>query len=175
MKNLYLLLIFLFILSCVNPTKKEEKIPSSEAKEVIKIPKEKVEKPTTIATTKKEEHTFFKLEKTACSGDCPVYEVIINKKGKVTFIGKKGVLKEGVTEFQLTDKQFKKLQNDLAKRDFLSYKKFYANPNLPDLPSTIVTHKNKEIKIKLWKDVPLDLIKVTEYLDTILLTKKLYE
>lgn len=124
---------------------------------------------------KESEAVFFKLEKTPCYGECPTYEITIDKNGKVTYIGKEYVLVKGKREFQLTESQFETFKKRLAKRDFTTYNDVYENPNLTDFPSTFVTHKNKRIKIKLWKNVPMDLIQVTEFLDGILLKKKFYE
>lgn len=121
------------------------------------------------------ENGLFKLIKTPCYGECPTYEVKIDKEGNVTFIGKSYVLVKGKTEFKLTDEEFTSLKEKLAKSNFSSYKRSYGNnKDLKDLPTTIVIHNKKRIKIRLWKSVPDNLIDITEFLDGILLAKKLY-
>lgn len=120
----------------------------------------------------REKNSFFKMRKTACFGDCPVYDLLINKEGKVSFNGKKYTLLKGNHEFQLSDKEFKTLKSKLGKKNFTSYESKYDNPKITDLPSTYITHNGKEVQVRLWGEAPKELIDVHEYLEGILLAKK---
>ena len=44
-----------------------------------------------------------------------------------------------------------------------------------DLPSTFITHKDKQVQIRLWKGIPKNLVDVHEYVQGILLDKKFFE
>ncbi|TYP98269.1 hypothetical protein C7447_103440 [Tenacibaculum adriaticum] len=125
---------------------------------------------------KREESTFLSFRKTECFGDCPVYDVSVDKEGNVTYNGKKYVVEEGTREFKLTDKEFSALKEKLNKNDFSSYKEVYDNPKIMDLPSTFITHKGKQVQIRLWSDeVPAELIDVHEYLQGLLIDKKFFD
>lgn len=121
------------------------------------------------------ESSLVSLSKTPCYGHCPVFEVNINKEGKVTYKGLKNVLVKGEKEFNLTEKQFSKLKSMLDKTSFSEYKTAYNNPRIMDLPSTYISHKNKEVQLRVWGEVPTELVQVTEYIEDILLAKKFYE
>lgn len=121
---------------------------------------------------KKEKNAFLIMRKTACFGDCPIYDVLINKEGIVTFNGKKHTLLKGKDEFQLSEKEFNALKEKLGKKEFTSYKSKYDNPKIKDLPSTYITHNGKKVEVRLWGEAPKELIDVHEFLEKILLNKK---
>lgn len=121
------------------------------------------------------ENKLISIKKTPCFGDCPVYQIFIDKEGNVVFNGIEYVLKKGKHEFKLTEKQLKKVSEMLAKKDFSEFKKAYDNPRITDLPSTFITHKGKQIKIRLWNNIPDELINIHEYIEGILLDEKFFE
>ncbi|HBI40101.1 MAG TPA: hypothetical protein DDY16_04050 [Tenacibaculum sp.] len=124
---------------------------------------------------KKEENILISLSKTACFGDCPVYEVSIEKDGKLIFNGRKYVKEKGIHIFSLEANQLKNLKNLLDKNNFKNFKKIYDNPKIQDLSSTIITYGNDQIKIRLWKNLPEKLIEIHEYIVDILYKKMLLE
>lgn len=132
-------------------------------------------KATLDALVKKAKTSFFTFRKSECFGDCPVYNVIIDAAGNVTYTGKKYVTETGVRKFKLSDKEFTKLKEKLESSSFSEYKKKYDDPNIMDLPSTYITHKDKQVQIRLWKNIPKDLINVHEYIEGLLLDKKYFE
>lgn len=121
------------------------------------------------------ENRLISIRKTPCFGDCPVYEVTISKDGKVTYNGINFVNEKGVKEFQLSEKELKKLNEKLSKKDFSEFAEEYNNPRITDLPSTYITHGGKQIHIRLWKDIPDELADVHEYIEGILLDKKYFD
>lgn len=124
---------------------------------------------------KKEENLLVSIRKTPCFGDCTVYDVTINKEGSVTYYGTKYVLKKGKHEFKLSDKEFEKLNAMLTVKSFDEFNDIYDNPAISDLPSTFIIHKGKQVKIRLWKNIPDELINIHEYIEGILLDKKFFE
>ncbi|WP_440069525.1 DUF6438 domain-containing protein [Tenacibaculum discolor] len=122
-----------------------------------------------------EKNNLLRIIKTPCFGDCPVYSVSIDKEGNVLYKGIEYVLVKGTQKFTLSEKQLQELNNKLNKKDFASFKDVYSNPKIPDLSSTYIVHDGKQILIRLWKDIPDELIDVHEYIDGILLDKKFIE
>jgi hypothetical protein len=118
-------------------------------------------------------NTFVKIRKTHCSGDGPVFDMIVINDGKVLFNGIENVLFKGIKEFILTEKKLKKLKDYFSKTSFNNYSESFVDKAIADFPSTFITYQNKEIEIKLWKNVPEELIFANEYLDVILLQEKL--
>ncbi|WP_428742229.1 DUF6438 domain-containing protein [Tenacibaculum sp.] len=123
----------------------------------------------------KEKNTLLSIRKTQCFGDCPRYSVSIDKKGNVIYNGIEYVLEKGIHEFTLSEEQLKELNNKLSKKDFSSFKDVYNNPKVQDLPSTYIIHNGKQIQIRLWNGIPDELIDIHEYVEGILLNKKLIE
>ncbi len=180
MKKYYIPIFILFVLVSCNSTKKSvnkedtvntEEIDSSIKKEIETVPIKVIPK----IPKKDTRNIFISLKKTACSGDCPVYEATVFKDGMVIYKGIKSVLVKGKQEFKLTDEAFEKLKQMFAKTSFKNYNKTYANPKDTDFSSIFITHKNKQVEIKLWKNVPKELAFAYEYLEGLLLEKKLFE
>ncbi|GFD75396.1 DUF6438 domain-containing protein [Tenacibaculum sp. SSH1-16] len=122
-----------------------------------------------------EKNNLLRITKTQCFGDCPVYTVSIDKEGNVVYNGVEYVLVKGIQKFTLSEKQLQELNEKLTKKDFKSFKDAYNNPRIPDLSSTYIVHDGKQILIRLWKDIPDELIDIHEYIDGILLDKKFIE
>ncbi len=125
---------------------------------------------------KREQNALISIRKTACMGDCPSYDVYINKEGNLSFKGKEFTLEKGEKEFKLSEKQLSHINDILKKKDFSSYKDTYDNPRIMDLQSTFLVHNGKQVKIRLWNDdVPEELMELNEYIEGILLEKKFFE
>jgi hypothetical protein len=128
----------------------------------------------TIASIKHiAENMYVKISKTHCSGDCPVYDVVLFKDGKVLFNGIENVLVKGKQEFKISTKKMKKIKEMFQKTSFGTYLDNYADRSVMDFPSTFITHNNKQIEIKLWKKVPLELALASESIEDILLENKM--
>ncbi|MFT6748843.1 MAG: hypothetical protein ACJAQ1_000770 [Flavobacterium sp.] len=120
-------------------------------------------------------NTLIKLRKAHCSGDCSVYDVVFFKDGKVAFRGIESVLFLGKKEFTLSEVELKKVTNLFNKTTFKKYNTSFIDKTMADFPSTFISYNNKQVEIKLWKNVPDKLILAYEYLEEILLEKKLIE
>lgn len=121
------------------------------------------------------ENTFVKVSKTHCSGDCAVYDAILFKNGTVIFNGIENVSTIGKQEFTITESQMNKIKNMFDKTSFGTYFDSYSTKSVMDYPSTFITHNKKQIEIKLWKNVPLELALAYEAFEDILFEKKLIE
>jgi len=148
-----------------------EQLSKSEEFKTVAVNK----KETLDALIKKAKSAFFSIKKTECFGDCPVYDVTLDEKGNVTYNGKKYVKVSGVQKFQLTEEELATFKEKLANADFNSFKKVYDDPNLMDLPSTYISHKGKQIQIRLWRGIPKELSTVQSYLVEMLYDKKFLE
>lgn len=129
---------------------------------------------TTITEFIKEaKAVYLSIRNTECLGDCPVYNISINKEGEATYEGFKFVSQKGRKTFQLTDVEFDVLKEKLNSDSFATYKNVYDNPRLMDLPSTFIKHNGKQIKVRLWSDeVPMRLVHVNEYVQDLLISRK---
>ena len=119
------------------------------------------------------ENTFLRIRKTKCSGDCSVFEATILKNGLIIFNGIDNVPNIGLKDFKLTEEQFKMLKEKFSKTNFGTYFDAVLNESNKDFSSIFILHKNKEIEVKLWKNAPEELAIAYDYLDSILLEKKL--
>lgn len=129
-----------------------------------------------INTIKNEiKNTLVALRKTPCFGNCSVFNIRIDKEGRAYYNGIKHVIIQGKREFKLTKVEFKILKEKLSKTTFSSYESSYDNPRLMDAPSTFIKHQNKEIQLRVLKNVPKELIEVTKYIENLLLSRKFYE
>ena len=123
----------------------------------------------------KEENILISIRKTPCFGDCAVYNVTIDKSGNVSYNGIKYVLEKGIHEFTLTTNELEQLTKMLAKKDFNEFKDTYDDPRITDLASTYIVSNGKQIQIRLWNGIPDELIDIHEYIEGLLLDKKLFE
>lgn len=127
------------------------------------------------AIISEEKNTLLSIRKTPCFGECPVYSVKVDKEGNVTYNGVDYVLVKGIQEFKLTEEQLKELNEKLIKKGFDSFKEVYDNPKVLDLGNTFIIHDGRQVKIRLWKDIPDELVDIHEYIVDILFEKKLIE
>ena len=144
-----------------------------ESNEFSTIEKHSDEALTTLIN--KEKNILLRIQKTPCFGDCPVYTLSIDKKGNVIYNGSDYVLEKGIREFTLTETQLENITKTLVKKDFSEFKKVYDNPEISDLASTFIAHNGKQIEIRLWNNIPDELIEVHEYVEGILLDKKFFK
>lgn len=132
-------------------------------------------KETLTELIKKAETTFLSLRKTQCLGDCPIYDVTIDEDGNGVYKGIKFVTEIGEKKFKLTEEELASLKEKLGKNNFSEYQKSYDDPKIMDLPSTFITYQGEQVKIRLWKGIPKELIDVHEYIEGILLDKKFFQ
>lgn len=121
------------------------------------------------------ENTFVKISKTHCSGDCPVYDVTLFNDGKIIFKGIENVAILEEREFSISEEKMKAIKNKFEKTSFKDYSDSYVDKNFMDYPSTYITHNDKQIEIKLWKNVPDELAFAYEAIEDILFEQKLLE
>jgi len=123
----------------------------------------------------KEKNRLISIRKTNCFGECPVYEITIDKNGNVAYNGEQFVMEKGKRVFKLSKEELEKLNKKLSSKDFESFNDVYDNPRVMDLPSTYITYKEKQIQIRLWNNIPAELVDVHEYVEGLLLERKYIE
>lgn len=123
--------------------------------------------------TKTHQNSLIKLRKTACFGKCPIYELTVDKDGKLHFDGLDFVLVKGKKEIQLSATEFQTLKGYLSKTTFANYQETYNNPRITDLPSTYVTYQGKQIQIRIWEKVPTALKELVKHVEQLTKTHKL--
>ena len=121
------------------------------------------------------ENTYVKIRKSNCYGDCTVYDVVLFKNGKVIFNGIENVLSKGKQEFTISESKMKKIKVMFEKTFFDTYLESYIDKSLMDSSSTFITYNKKQIEIKLWKNVPSELVLAYQSIKDILFEKKLIQ
>lgn len=121
------------------------------------------------------ENTFVKLKTTACSGHCPIFNLTIYNDGSATFYGIENLPETGKKEFKISDGKLKKLKSLFNKTAFGTYIDSFSDESVVDVPSIYITHKDKEVIVKLWKDAPDEFAIAYDYIDGILLENSLIE
>lgn len=100
-----------------------------------------------------EKYDQVTLQRTACFGFCPVYEVKVDERDILVFKGGRFVAEaEGAVSKRLPDGSFKKLIAIAKAHDFASYDEAYPNEdgsNCPqratDMPSIIIAYDAKKL------------------------------
>lgn len=79
------------------------------------------------------------LERTACFGFCPVYQVTVESNGTVTYLGEMFVAVEGERRSQISQDQVRQIARQLESIDFFSLQDEYTDRGATDMPSAILT------------------------------------
>jgi hypothetical protein len=79
------------------------------------------------------------LERTACFGFCPVYQITVESNGTVTYQGEMFVAVEGEQSSQISQDQIRQIARQLESIDFLSLQDEYTDRGATDMPSAILT------------------------------------
>ncbi|KAJ49367.1 hypothetical protein BD780_003506 [Clostridium tetanomorphum] len=84
---------------------------------------------------------YIRLERTMCYGNCPVYNVIVDKEGNVKYEGEMFVYKSGEYQWKISNKKVKQLRDLIENFGFKSYIYKPLNGFVTDQPSCITTVK----------------------------------
>jgi hypothetical protein len=111
----------------------------------------------------------FKIQRTACFGACPSYELTIYESGFVTYEGRSHVERIGKHTVQVPPGTLEKLVKEAEAKGFFEMKPEYDRP-VTDLPSTIITvRKNGDTKqVKGRVDIPQAFKDLVAYAEEIL-------
>ena len=88
---------------------------------------------------------IISLQRTACFGTCPIYKIEIYTDGSGTYTGTRFVENIGVSKFQLSKSDVRKILEFANKIGFSKLKDEYSEP-ITDLPTTFIQIKNKRIR-----------------------------
>lgn len=92
--------------------------------------------------------TIFTLEKTACYGTCPVYQLNIFENDSLTFSGEGFVGKIGLHSKKLAKGTVAQLSKTFREANFFAFKSSYE-ANISDLPTTIIAFNDESKKLKI--------------------------
>ena len=93
------------------------------------------------------------IEESACEGDCPAYTLTIYNNGAARFNGKLNVIKIGKHQYQFSKEDTKNLFDYISAIDILDFQDEYKSM-IADLPTTVITFKEKQIVIKDLRTIP---------------------
>lgn len=87
------------------------------------------------------------LERTACFGFCPIYQVTVEGDGSVRYVGEMFVAIEGEQQSRISQSEVRRLVHELERIDFMSLQDSYTDMSATDMPSAITTLRlNGDIK-----------------------------
>lgn len=112
---------------------------------------------------------LFTMEKTACMGSCPVYNLKVYQDGWAILEGVAHVAYLGNYQLKLSDKEIAGIKDAFEKHDFFSLdEKYYAN--FSDLPTTYLFYRQQDRSKKVmdYHGAPQNLKKLEDYLATFL-------
>jgi len=137
----HLLVLILFFSSCFNFTKQKE----------LQSPKK-----------------IISLEKTACFGRCPVFNIVIYNNGECLYNGMKFVKKSGEYNLKINKQEINKILSQAKKIGFDNLQNEYSE-RITDLPTTYIMINNK--KIKDYYGAPSELKGLEKLIEEIILDK----
>ncbi|MCK5463800.1 MAG: hypothetical protein KAI95_12315, partial [Bacteroidales bacterium] len=120
------------------------------------------------------ENLLIEMQRTPCYGYCPVYTIMIDKKGKGLFEGVENVDKIGIFSFKLSQDELMEIEIAFQEVDFFQLKKIY-DAQVSDLPTTYISY-NKDgnrKKIMDYYGAPEKLRTLENNIETLVLTKKM--
>ena len=164
MKKLLFLFVTIAFISCETPTKKK-------APETIPV-KEPVKKVVVEEKVEEVDNTLVSLKRNPCSGDCPVFEVVISKDSILTYNGKKYTNIEGIHTLKLSAEQYDEISKILEDSNFSELKSRYATSGTKDFAESIITHQGKNVTVRLWKDSLKRLTAIYVFIEDILYNQK---
>lgn len=142
---MYKITLILFIFSIIN----------CGSLDSLKISKEK--------DIQENKNLIISFEKTPCFGKCPIYKIILFNDGSGIYHGIKFTDNLGKHHFYIKKSELKSIIDLSKKIKFnLIEENKYFNSFIQDLPSTIITIKNHQIKYN--ENVPEELINLENYI-----------
>lgn len=112
------------------------------------------------------------MEKTACMGSCPVYNLKVYQDGWATLEGTANIEFIGNYQLKLSESEISDIRAAFEKYDFFSMdEKYYAN--FSDLPTTYLYYKEdgRSKKIMDYHGAPDNLKQLEDYLEAFLKKK----
>jgi acetamidase/formamidase len=88
------------------------------------------------------------LERTACFGSCPIYEVTISSDGTVVFDGRQYTGTKGIVRGQISSADFRRLVSEFEKIDYFSLPNRFA-PGTPVCPRVVTDMPSADTSIRL--------------------------
>ncbi len=116
-----------------------------------------------------QEDLMVSYERTACYGECPVYTLKINKKGKMLFEGEENFDLIGKFWAQLSGEELEKLHEAFDKTNFFKLEDRYYK-NVSDLPTKYIyySHEGDWKKIMDYYGAPEALEELEKYIEDLI-------
>ena len=173
-KSIFLFAITILFFSCKSHEKNKEVLIEKKDKIELEDPNEELEIEASVHFVEFS-NTLITLNKTECSGDCPVFEISISKDSVLTYKGIKYVSVIGEKEIKLTKDQYKSIQIAIDSTDFKNLNENYLGDGDIDFSNTIIAHDGKNVAVRLWKNAPKKLTNLYVILEDILYDNKFLE
>ncbi|MCZ2355901.1 MAG: DUF6438 domain-containing protein [Bacteroidia bacterium] len=87
---------------------------------------------------------IFQVEHSGCYGTCPIYQMRLNAKREVRWVGKRFTENIGTWQKIMPEDQFAVLLKYIKEATLESYKDSYDDPNISDIPATTLTFTQNE-------------------------------
>lgn len=104
--------------------------------------------PKAIFVGQKEKDGAITLERTACFGACPIYEVRITSDGAVTFNGREYTKTKGMATGQISSSDFRRLVSEFESLDYFSLPDRFA-PGTPVCPRMVTDMPSANTSLRL--------------------------
>ncbi len=164
MKRFLVVFLTTLLIDCNTPTKKE---PTKTV-----VTEEKSKETVVEKKGKKVDNTLVTLQRKPCSGDCPVFDVVISKDSTLVYKGISYTNTIGNDTLKLSSVQYADLLSILENSDFSNLKTRYTKSGSKYFPQTIIKYQNKEVIVRLWKDAPEGLTDIYVFIEDILYDQK---
>jgi len=128
-----IILVLLAVAACKTPTA-DAGTPKSQTDSV------KTE------NTKAEAKLLVAIARTACFGRCPIYRAELLDDGTLVFVGERFTAAEGRQQAQLSKERVDSIIARLEQSDFAKWKDSYEQRGVTDMPSAILTFRDKTIR-----------------------------
>ena len=119
------------------------------------------------------------LERTACRGTCPVYQLTVNADGGVVFNGAEHVAQPGTHQDTLEAEAVEKLVAAIEASDFFNLAECYCERRIFDVPTSVITvtmngasHTVRHLK---GNDAPPEYLALEEKIDLVTRSKRWIE
>ena len=121
-----------------------------------------------------EEDLIIEMSKTPCFGQCPVYSIKIDKKGKGLFVGTENIQKKGMYMFSISGEDIERLITSFLEIEFFELEDEYYKP-VSDLPTTYLSfcYNGAYKKIMDYTGAPPELKMLEQEIETLVLSRKM--
>jgi hypothetical protein len=121
-----------------------------------------------------EQDLMIEMSKTPCFGQCPVYSIKIDKKGKGLFEGIENTEKKGIYRFSISGPELERLITSFLEVEFFQFEDEYYEP-VSDLPTTYIgfRYNGNYKRIMDYAGAPSELKTLEQEIESLVLSRKM--